>query len=55
MPYSAGETEQGCLRVFNSRGPAPQNHDPPRGYMPLEKPWNREQAGENCPWDLESR
>jgi hypothetical protein len=55
MPCPGGEAGQGCLRhMFTEGGPPPTNHDPSRGYTPLEKPWNGEEAGENCP-ALETR
>ena len=44
-----------CAFHSSARGPAPPKHDPSRGYTPLEKPWNGEQAGENCHFALESR
>ena len=42
-----------CAFLFTEGEPAPAHHDPSRGYTPLEKPWNGEQAGENCHFDLE--
>ena len=44
-----------CASPSSARKPAPTNHDPSKGYTPLEKPWNGEQAGENCPFALESK
>ena len=56
-PLSVGEAEGvnlqtcACSSTQRQRTCSPL-HGPAKGYMPLEEPWRREQAGKNGPLRL---